>query len=132
MKTNIVTIVITASILVLSSGCVAPVILLGAGAAGGAGTYAYVNGEVTAVVSASMDHAWGATLAAMKELEFPILSQAKDSLQGQLTAHNASGKKVTIKVKKVSDQATEIHIRVGTFGDEALSHVILGKIQKQI
>ena len=79
-----------------------------------------------------MDHAWGATLAAMKELEFPILSQAKDSLQGQLTAHNASGKKVTIKVKKVSDQATEIHIRVGTFGDEALSHVILGKIQKQI
>jgi hypothetical protein len=132
MKRALSTVVAIASVLVFSSGCVVPVVLIGAGAAGGVGSYAYINGQVDATVSATYERTWAATISALKELEFPITSQTKDNWQGQIAAKNASGKAVRIKIKKISDSAAEMQIRVGTFGDEALSHVILSKVQKYL
>jgi hypothetical protein len=130
MKDNVLMTGLLAAVLMIGAGCA--VVVVGGAAAAGVGAYAYVNGECKATKSATLDRTWNATLAAMKALEFPVTSQAKDALEAELTARNASDKKITVKLKKLSDSVTEIRIRVGTFGDEALSRVILDKINEQL
>lgn len=68
----------------------------------------------------------------MKDLQFPIIKQSKDAVQGQFTARNATDTKIEINLKKVSKHTTEIRIRVGTFGDESLSRLILEKIRSHL
>jgi len=119
-----------AAAVALTAGCVA--VAVGAGAAAGVGTYAYVSGELKSTQSATLDRTWAATQAAMKDLEFSVTSQRKDALQAELIARTAIDKKITIKLAKVSETATEVRIRVGTFGDKSLSLVILEKIKKRL
>ena len=130
MKNKLLIVLLMSSLLMLNSGCA--LFVVGAAAGAGAGGYAYVNGEIKSTESASLDRTWSATLAAMKDLEFPVTSQTKDALEANLTARNASDKKIGIKLKKVSETATEIRIRVGTFGDESISRIILDKIHKRL
>ena len=119
-----------AALLSLSSGCA--VFVVGAVAGAGVGGYAWVRGEARVTEGASLDRSWTATLAAMQELQYPITKQGKDTIAGELTAVNGSGKKVNIYLKRASTTATEISVRVGTFGDEALSRTILMKIEKHL
>jgi hypothetical protein len=119
-----------AVLLALGAGCAA--VVVGGAVAAGAGGYAYVKGEVKATESASLDKAWNATLAAMKDLQYPVTARAKDALSAEVTARNASDKKITVRLTKLFEETTEIRIRVGTFGDEPLSRVILDKIKKRL
>lgn len=107
------------------TGCVA----LLAGAAVGAGTVAYVAGELKAADEVSLDRAWSASLQAMEDLQFKVTKQQKDALAGLLVARRADDTPVTIRVKKQTDKVTELRIRVGTFGDEGLSRLIHDKIK---
>jgi hypothetical protein len=91
-----------------------------------------VDGEIQSTEAASLSRTWNATLAALKDLEFPVVSQTKDALEGNVTARNAKNTTIKIKLKYVSKTATEIRIRVGTFGDESLSHTILDKINSHL
>lgn len=118
------------ALVALGAGCA--VVAVGAAAGAGAAGYAYVSGVLVSTESATLDRAWDATLAAMKDLQFPITSQRKDALQASLVARNAFDKKISIKLKKVSEQSTEVRIRVGTFGDETASRAILEKIKKRL
>ena len=43
-----------------------------------------------------------------------------------------ANKKIKIKVSKVGDQSAKVQIRVGVFGDEALSLAILDKIKTNL
>jgi len=119
-----------AALLALGNGC----ILFVAGAAAGAGAagYAYVDGEIQTTEAASLDRTWEAVQAAMQDLQFPVTAKAKDALQGDLTAHNASNTTIRIKLKYISTSSTEVRIRVGTFGDESLSRIILNKINSHL
>ena len=114
--------------LLLQCGCAA--LLIGGGAAAGAGGVAYVKGELKSKENAPLDRVWEATLGAMKEMEYPITSQTKDVLAAHSIARTAQDKKIDITLKKLSDDSTEVRIRVGTFGDQHLSQMILERIQK--
>lgn len=109
----------------LFGGCAALVV----GGAAGAGTVAYVGGELKAEEEASLNRAWAASQMAMKSLEFAVTSREKDAFSAQLVARGAGDKKIKIKLKSQSDKVTEIRIRVGIFGDESLSLRILDKIR---
>ena len=130
MKTKLFAVLLLASLLAFGSGCA--LLVVGAAAGAGAGGYAYVNGEIKATESASLDTMWNATLAGLKDLNFPVISQSKDALQAQLTARNSSDKKIVITLKKLSASATEIRIRVDTFGDEPLSQTVLNQIKSHL
>ncbi len=114
----------------LASGCA--VVAVGAAAGAGAAGYAYVSGVLKSTESASLDRTWNATLAAMKEMDFPVTRQRKDALEAELIARNAGDKKISIRLRKVTEQATEVQIRVGTFGDETASRAILERIKKRL
>ena len=123
--------VFTACLSVLAcSGCA--VLLVGGAVAAGAGTVVYVKGELKATVDGTLDRAWAASQAALKDLQMPVTGQEKDGLQGKLTARAAGDKKVTIHLKKVTGTTTDIGIRVGTWGDEPMSREILDKIKKHL
>ena len=116
------------STMISSSGCA--VVLVGAGAAAGAGTVAYVGGELKSSENVSLDRAWNASQAAMGSMGFAMTSKEKDDLSGKLIARGAEDEKVTVKLKKQTDEVTQIGIRIGIFGDKPLSRQILEEIKK--
>ncbi len=113
----------------LISGCA--LFLIGAGVAIGAGTVAYVSGELRAADDIQLDRAWNATLAAMNDLDFKVTRKEKDAVGAEVIARRADDTKIIIRLKKQSDQVTEFRIRVGAFGDETLSRTIYDAIKKQ-
>lgn len=116
-----------ASVLFLQSGC----FLVAAGAAG-AGTVAYVRGELSISLANDYEDVVRATNRAIQQLEFAKISERKDALSDELEARTAQDKKIAITLTKVSDHLTRIQIRVGLFGDEQISHTILDKIRANL
>ena len=116
--------------LALTTGCI--LVAAGAGAAAGVGTYAYVRGELESTLDAPLDRTWRATQTAMKDLKFAVTKEQKDALQAELTARTAADKKVLVKLLKLTNNTTEVRVRVGTFGDESLSRLILEKIKANL
>jgi len=114
----------------MNIGCPAAV-LVGGGAAAGAGSLAYVKGELKSTEEVSLNRAWKAAQMAMDDLEFQITHKGKDAFDAELSASGVGGKKIKVALKKISDTRTEIRIRVGTFGDKSLSQQILEKIKKR-
>ena len=117
--------------LVVNSGCPAIFVGAAAGGAAGAGTVAYIGGELKSIEEVSLNRAWKATERAMRDLDFRITDKTKDALDAQLKASGADGKKIQVALKRISKSRTEIRVRVGTFGDESLSLQILDKIKKR-
>jgi len=130
MKNKWMMAVLLAGALMFGGGCA--LFLIGGAAAAGAGTYAYVNGELKETEGAAYDTVYNATLAAMNDLQYAVVSKEKDAINATINARTSGDKKIEIKLVKQSATVTEIHIRVGTFGDEALSRQILDKIKAHL
>jgi len=88
-----------------------------------------VNGELKETDGVAYDAAYNAAIAALADLQFAVVSKSKDPATATVIARTSTDKKIEIKLDKLSATATEIRIRVGTFGDEDLSRQILLKIQ---
>lgn len=110
------------------AGCLA----VAAGAAAGVGTYAYVKGEMTTREDASLERVWAATQSAIEDLQIRVKEDAKDALQARVVAEKADGTYVTIKLEAEDENVTKISVRVGTFGDESESRLILDKIKERL
>lgn len=108
------------------SGCV--VAAVGAGA----GAVAYIRGELEATLDRSLNDSVKASDRAIKQLEFAKVSEKKDALTANLVARTAQDKKIEIDLAKVGDTVTKVKIRVGVFGDEAVSMAILEKIKQNL
>jgi hypothetical protein len=118
--------------LLVNTGCPAVIVGAAAGVGVGAGTVAYVGGELKSTEDASLDQAWGATQTAMGDLGFAITERRKDVFNAELNARGVEVKKIRIALKKISDNSTEFKIRVGVFGDEAKSRQILQTIKQRL
>jgi hypothetical protein len=127
MKNRWLMATLMAAALALTSGCA--LFVVGAAAGAGAGAYAYVNGELKETEGVSYDTACNATLAAMNDLQYAVVSKPKDAAAATITARTATDKKIVVTLTKQSATSTEIRIRVGTFGDEPLSRQLLDKIK---
>jgi len=99
-------------------GCA--LLLLGGAAAGAAyGTVKYVNNTLDVTHEVSLDKAWTAANAALKELQMPVTASTKDGATGRLEALNAKNQPVVIQTIRKTDTVTEIQITVGTFESAA-------------
>ena len=108
----------------LQSGCVAVV------AAGAAGTgVAWYKGRLEANVNADIDDTFKASQKALTQLEFAKIKDHKSAVDAELVARTALDKRVEIQLTRVTSGTTKIEIRVGVFGDESLSMLILEKIK---
>jgi hypothetical protein len=112
----------------VQSGCV----LLAAGAAGGAAV-AYFKGELKATVNYPTDKVQKAAKKALvSDLRFIAISEKEDATLAEYCYRNIKDEKIVVSLEMVDDNTTTIRIRIGTFGDENLSQLILSKIQKRL
>jgi len=118
---------VLAAAVALHSGCLA----VAAGAAG-AGTVAYVRGELAASFDQNFARTERAANRAIEDLKFAKISEKQDALVAMIVARTAEDKKIEIKVSSVSAAQAKVQIRVGVFGDEALSQRILEKIRANL
>jgi len=122
--------IFTLSLLVflpLVSGCM----LLVAGGAG-AGSVAYIKGDLNANLEASLKRSVTVTNRAVRSLRYAKVSEATDAYSSHIIARTASDKKIEITLKKATKRTTHITIRVGMFGDEDVSNAILSEINKRL
>ncbi|MBF0345347.1 MAG: DUF3568 family protein [Nitrospirae bacterium] len=108
-------------------GCAAAVV----GAGVGVGTYAYVSGKLTYSFDRPVLAVHGATVKALKHLKLPIIEDKSDSVSAVLKSKFADGDDINIDIKAQSERSSTIAIRVGVFGDEKKSLIILDEIKKK-
>jgi len=130
-KQKLMILVLLAACPFILTGCLAAAAVGGAAAAG-AGTVAYIKGELKATEEATLNKTWQATVAAIDGLQFLVINKIKDNVSAELEAKTADNKTVKIQLKRVTDNLTDISIRIGTFGDESLSRYILSKIEAKL
>jgi hypothetical protein len=130
IKSQIIIPVLLLATLAFGNGCA--LVLIGGAAAAGAGAVYYIDGELKDTEPRALDAVHAASAAALRDLQFVIISDTQDAISAKLLARTATDRKIQITLTKQSPAATEIRIRVGTFGDESLSRQILEKIKNHL
>ena len=115
---------------IMVSGCTAAVLATGAGI--GAGTYAWMQGELKRTYPATFDRVWNAANDSLQALEMPVVSQQRDALKGTIMAKRADGSDVRVEIKYLTEKTTEVGVRVGLLGDRSASTRIHETIQNRI
>lgn len=109
------------------SGC--PVALLGGAAAG---TVLYSSGTLTSTRNVTLGQSHRAATQALEDLGVIIVSNEKDGLTAVVIGRGTQEKKISIHLKKIFDDVTEIKIRVGWLGDELQSRHIFATMEKHM
>ncbi len=94
--------------------------------------YSQVVGELEAIEQATLDQTWDASLTAMERLGFVVSQRDRNDVEARILAHTQGGREVRVRLSKDTTILSRIRIRVGTFGDEALSRLILERIETHL
>jgi hypothetical protein len=133
VKPGFKSIALACGLLIGLSACSKRWLIAGAAvAAAGAGTYAYIKGDLQRTYQAPMDKAWDATLKAVNELKMAIESQQHDAFNGTIKGSMADSKNFQISLKRLTEESTEIGVRIGLFGDRQISEAIHEKIMAKL
>lgn len=113
-----------------TTGCAA--ILLGAGVAAGAGTVAYVKGDLESDENVDIEVARGAAASALEAEGYTVVRDTR----AKGTSYTIKGERpgddsVVVTLESRRDTVTHVKIRVGTFGDEARSNRLLEKMRER-
>lgn len=115
------------------AGCAAPALLVTAGfSAAREGTSAWNRGELAAAELATLDEVRLAVLAAMERLRFEVATDRlrENTVFIRATALHSTAIKVSLT--RQSEAVTTVRIRIGAFGDQPLSRLILHEIERQL
>lgn len=104
-----VAVVLFASVLALTPGCVAAAV-----GAGALGTVQYVRNEVSRDYPATVEATWSATLEAMRDLAYPVDPTARYGENGGTLVLND----VHVKVNERAPSGSRVAVRVGTFTND--------------
>ncbi len=119
--------------LALLPGCAAPVVVVTAGVSAlQVGTAAFINGEIEAAFAKPMPEMFVASEGALNDLKFPIRRSKLDEYNAYVYSNETQRRRIEIDLEKKSDTVTKINIRVGFFGDQAMSRLILATIQARL
>lgn len=107
-------------------------VLGGAGAVVGAGGYRYYEGELKGELNARLMDAWEASKRAIEQMGYVIEEAKHKETEGKLKASKLKEDPVTIRLKYITYDRTEIGVRVGFLGDKDRSSAIIEKIQQNL
>lgn len=96
----------------LTSGCIA--LVVGAGA--GAGAFAYVDGELSRTYEAKYEKTYQTCKSILKDLKQPILEETTDGIQTTIQSRRSDETPMTIKVRIIDPDWTEVSVRTGFLG----------------
>lgn len=101
-------------------------------AAIGAGTVAYVRGDLEVVESENLNSVYKAAEKAIEELGLTASKKTKDAMSAEIIARDSQDKKIKIKLIATAEGTTKLSIRVGLFGNETKSRLIYQQIKKNL
>ena len=130
MKKSLVSIALLLIAASFLAGC--PAAFVAGGVAAGAGGVAYAMGELKILIDRDVHAIYEASRAALAKLEIKVVEGEKDALSALIIGRGAGDKKITLKIKRAEGHLSELSIRVGTFGDEAMSQAIYDEIRKHL
>jgi hypothetical protein len=115
----------TLSAIMLTSGCLVA-------AAGAAGGVFYAKGDLESTLQASPIQIASAAEKVFTDMKITKLSAVSSDLDAEVIGRSSTDKKITIKSKAKGQNFSTISIRVGVFGDNDLSRIILDNIKKKL
>src|SRR5262249_24901695 len=90
------------------------------------------GGQLVDVEPVSLDRGVLAVQSAPADLEFRPLDQEKDALEAFIVGAMADKREVKVKLRSRGQNLTEFSVKVGYFGDEEKSRVVLDRIKKNL
>ena len=84
----------------------------------------YSRGAMTLVVDASFTPVWRALLAALNASDVTLLDSSKTSTGGVMDGRTPELKTVKVNVRRLSEEKTEVRIKIDSFGNSELTHLI--------
>ena len=117
--------VVLFSVLLLANiyGC-----LLLAGAAGGAGTAAWLSGKLVQEVNYPLETSLNASKRALSALRLNVEKETVKDEVAQVISNYTDGRTIWIDVHRISDSSSRIAVRVGAVSDKEAARKILDKI----
>jgi hypothetical protein len=103
---------IVVSSALLATGCIA--LVVGAGA--GASAYAYVDGQLSRTYEAKYEKTYQICKSILKDMQQPVLEETTDGAQTTINSKRADGTPMTIKVRIIDPDWTEVSVRTGFVG----------------
>ena len=98
--------------LLLSTGCIA--LVVGAGA--GAGTFAYVDGQLNRTYQANYQTTYEVCKGILQDMKQPILEEKTDGTQTTIKSKRVDETPMTVKVRIIDPDWTEVSVRTGYIG----------------
>ena len=98
----------------------------------GTGTYSWKQRELHGYFSGSLLDVAAAAERAFADLRLVSVDQTVDGLKGKVTASMADGTRVKIKLKAMDFETTKFKIKIGTFGDKAMSQQVARYIAREV
>lgn len=74
---------------------------------------------------------WDAAVSAVKSFDFTVDSDRHDKMGGEVVAHRAAGEKVSVKVRSMDLQNTDVAVRVDP-GNRNMANLIHDKIAEKV
>ena len=111
-------------------GCLAVAVV--GGAAAGAGVVYWIEGALRTTLGHPIRQVHDATVETLKNIGVGIVADKTEAFNGEIESALRGGSDVRINLKAVSSTATEITIRVGTFGDRNQSDMVLHAIETRL
>jgi hypothetical protein len=98
----------------------------------GSGTYSWQQRELRGNFAGSLLDVAAAAERAIVDLRLIAVDQTVDGLKGRVTATTADGTSVRIKLKAMDFETTKFNIKIGTFGDKAMSQQVARYIAREV
>jgi len=129
MLNKIFVFLVAGFILVNICGCVA----LFAGAAGGAGTAAWLSGKLSEEVHYPFDRTVKAVKDALASLRLPLTKETIEADVAQIMSKYSDGKTIWVDIRKIADNSSKIEVRVGgVTPDKEAADKILKRIKRYL
>ncbi|GMN89783.1 DUF3568 domain-containing protein [Francisella sciaenopsi] len=125
--------ILTATLLATSALSLSSCWLIVAGAVG-AGTVAYIDGKYSMNMDGSVKDIYNATLKAIQNNDNMVLTKQnltpiKADIRGKTKVDSTD---FYVEIVKITDKASKVTIKFGTFGDQAMSATLMDQIQKNL
>ena len=124
--------VLCVSAVISTSGCLARWIAGGGKPAVGVYAWDEHRNELERKYPTDFDKCWQATITAIEQLLFSREDASRDALNGRINARRIDGTPIRISFDYISEQVTSIRIKVGLYGEEAISERIHDHIRKNL
>jgi Protein of unknown function (DUF3568) len=98
----------------------------------GSGIYSWQHRELRGNFAGSLLDVAAAAERAFVDLRLVAVDQTVDGLKGKVTASLADGTSVRIKLKAMDFETTKFNVKVGAFGDKAMSQQVTRYIAREL